>query len=79
MAATYETATPAYLKFLDDINLMFTIIFTIECVSKLIAYGYRYFTTGWNKFDFIVVMSSLIELALDNLNQASLKMLRVGP
>ncbi|MCR4617293.1 MAG: ion transporter [Lachnospiraceae bacterium] len=35
-------------------------IFVIEILLKLVAYGIRFFTDGWNWFDLIVVVCSLI-------------------
>ena len=34
-------------------------IFVVELVLKLFAYGWRFFTTAWNIFDFVVVGISL--------------------
>ncbi|MDD3243395.1 MAG: ion transporter [Eubacteriales bacterium] len=35
-------------------------VFVVEIVLKLIAYGWRFFTDGWNIFDFLVVGVALI-------------------
>ena len=40
-------------------------MFFIEAVFKLYVYKANYFKTGWNKFDFFVVASSVIDLALE--------------
>ena len=51
-------------KVLDNINNALLLIFTAEVVIKLIAYGPKYYwSTNWNKFDFIIVFLSLIALA----------------
>lgn len=42
------------------INLIFIVIFTAECVLKLIALRYYYFSVGWNVFDFVVVILSIV-------------------
>lgn len=42
------------------INLFFIVIFTGECVLKLIALRYHYFSVGWNIFDFVVVILSIV-------------------
>jgi hypothetical protein len=39
-------------------------IFTAECVFKLIAMGRLYFKDSWNKFDFVVVIMSLLVLGI---------------
>ena len=42
---------------------VFTAVFTLECVFKLLALGpAKYFREPWNAFDFAVVSFSLIEL-----------------
>lgn len=41
------------------INLVFVMLYTGECVLKLIAFHCDYFTSGWNIFDFIVVVLSI--------------------
>ena len=45
-------------RLLENCNLIFSIIFTIELILKLFGFGKRYFDDGWNRFDFIVVCSS---------------------
>ncbi|KAK3242941.1 hypothetical protein CYMTET_47370 [Cymbomonas tetramitiformis] len=46
-------------------NLIFTIFFAFECVLKLCAYGVRgYLKSRENQFDFVVVITSLLELAI---------------
>ncbi|XP_032880061.1 sodium channel protein type 2 subunit alpha isoform X2 [Amblyraja radiata] len=46
------------------INLIFIVLFTCECVLKLIALRYYYFTIGWNTFDFVVVILSIVGMFL---------------
>ncbi|XP_030064570.1 sodium channel protein type 2 subunit alpha [Microcaecilia unicolor] len=46
------------------INLVFIILFTGEFVLKLISLRYYYFTIGWNVFDFVVVILSIVGLSL---------------
>ncbi|KAH3854426.1 hypothetical protein DPMN_096968 [Dreissena polymorpha] len=48
------------------VNLVFIIIFTAECVIKLIGLRQFYFKIPWNVFDFVVVISSILALALDD-------------
>lgn len=42
------------------INLVFVIFFTCECVLKMFALRHYYFTIGWNIFDFVVVILSIV-------------------
>ncbi|XP_067994808.1 sodium channel protein type 2 subunit alpha-like isoform X3 [Melanerpes formicivorus] len=46
------------------INLVFVVLFTGECVFKLFSLRYYYFTIGWNIFDFVVVILSIIGMFL---------------
>ncbi|XP_043549833.1 sodium channel, voltage-gated, type I-like, alpha isoform X1 [Chiloscyllium plagiosum] len=46
------------------INMVFIVLFTSECVLKLIALRYYYFTIGWNTFDFVVVILSIVGMFL---------------
>uniref|UniRef100_A0A665W600 Sodium channel protein n=1 Tax=Echeneis naucrates TaxID=173247 RepID=A0A665W600_ECHNA len=46
------------------INLVFIIIFTTECSLKIIALRQHYFAVGWNIFDFVVVILSIVGLLL---------------
>lgn len=42
------------------INFVFVVLFTGECVLKLFSLRYYYFTVGWNIFDFVVVILSIV-------------------
>lgn len=42
------------------INLVFIVLFTGEFVLKLISLRHYYFTIGWNIFDFVVVILSIV-------------------
>jgi len=60
LATTADEGTTTYdvLHFLDSIAL---VVFVIELVLKLVAYGpKRFFTDGWSVFDFIVVAIALV-------------------
>uniref|UniRef100_A0A8D3BYD8 Sodium channel protein n=1 Tax=Scophthalmus maximus TaxID=52904 RepID=A0A8D3BYD8_SCOMX len=46
------------------VNLVFIIIFTSECSLKIIALRQHYFAVGWNIFDFVVVILSIVGLLL---------------
>ncbi|KAJ8386133.1 hypothetical protein AAFF_G00176410 [Aldrovandia affinis] len=49
---------------LYNINLAFIIIFTTECFIKIVALRYYFFTIGWNIFDFVVVILSIVGIVL---------------
>ncbi|XP_078084356.1 sodium channel, voltage-gated, type I-like, alpha isoform X7 [Mustelus asterias] len=65
---TMMVETDDQSKKMDDvlywINMVFIVLFTSECVLKLIALRYYYFTIGWNTFDFVVVILSIVGMFL---------------
>jgi len=57
---------PRFSYVLSIFDKMFTIIFTIELILKWFSYGItNYFTNGWNKLDFIIVVVSIVGTVLD--------------
>ena len=65
MAISYEGASDTYNSVLDSINFVFTAIFICECILKLYALGVKgYFYFNWNKFDFFVVFSSIVDITV---------------
>lgn len=61
---TMMVETDTQSKQMEDIlywiNLVFVIFFTCECVLKMFALRHYYFTIGWNIFDFVVVILSIV-------------------
>ncbi|MED6239909.1 Sodium channel protein type 2 subunit alpha [Ataeniobius toweri] len=51
---------------LKNINIVFIVIFTGECLLKMIALRHYFFINGWNIFDFIVVILSIVGTFLAN-------------
>ncbi|NXF83256.1 SCN2A protein, partial [Sclerurus mexicanus] len=49
---------------LQWINLVFVVLFTGECLFKIFSLRYYYFTIGWNIFDFVVVILSIVGMFL---------------
>lgn len=47
------------------VNVVFIIMFTTECTLKIIALRQHYFSIGWNIFDFVVVILSIVGLSGD--------------
>uniref|UniRef100_A0A8D3DUN3 Sodium channel protein n=1 Tax=Scophthalmus maximus TaxID=52904 RepID=A0A8D3DUN3_SCOMX len=52
---------------LNKINIVFICIFTGECLLKMISLRQYFFTNGWNIFDFIVVILSIIGMFLSDI------------
>ncbi|KAM6957792.1 sodium channel protein type 4 subunit alpha B [Aplochiton taeniatus] len=46
------------------INLVFIIVFTSECCLKMVALRRHFFAVGWNIFDFVVVILSVVGILL---------------
>ncbi|NXC51654.1 SCN5A protein, partial [Aleadryas rufinucha] len=55
---------------LSKINILFVVIFTTECVLKLLALRQYYFSNAWNIFDLVVVVMSLLALLLSSIGKA---------
>ncbi|KAM9323689.1 sodium channel protein type 2 subunit alpha-like [Pholidichthys leucotaenia] len=49
---------------LNKINLVFIVIFTTECLIKIIALRHYFFTVAWNIFDFVVIILSIVGIVL---------------
>lgn len=81
MALSYEGMSNNYSSVLEKTNYFFTAVFTIECVLNLIALGWKgYWIISWNKFDFFVVITSLLDIFISLvLASASTNFLRIGP
>eukprot|EP00063_Salmo_salar_P053832 XP_014028667.1 PREDICTED: sodium channel protein type 2 subunit alpha-like isoform X5 [Salmo salar] len=67
MMVETEDQTDDIRKILYKINLVFIVMFTGECILKMISLRQYYFTIGWNVFDFIVVILSIIGMFLSEL------------
>lgn len=52
--------SPLVEQITDTLNSIFLIIFVIEALIKIVAFGKRYFKDSWNKFDFFIVVLSTI-------------------
>ena len=60
MMVETEDQGPEKIVVLHWINVFFIVIFAAECVLKMVALRHHYFTVGWNIFDFIVVVLSIV-------------------
>uniref|UniRef100_A0A3P9AB90 Sodium channel protein n=1 Tax=Esox lucius TaxID=8010 RepID=A0A3P9AB90_ESOLU len=57
-----QTSQMEYI--LNKINLAFIVIFSCECLVKIVALRCYFFTIGWNIFDFVVVILSIVGIVL---------------
>ncbi|XP_042326346.1 voltage-dependent L-type calcium channel subunit alpha-1C isoform X3 [Sceloporus undulatus] len=54
---------------MNILNMLFTGLFTVEMVLKLIAFKPKgYFSDPWNVFDFLIVIGSIIDVILSETN-----------
>lgn len=50
-------------RILEQSNNSFVVFFTLELILKITAYGFKYYWyVNWNKFDFIIVILSLVAI-----------------
>jgi len=72
MATEHYGQTGGWEGMLYIANVVFTAIFMLEAVLKLVGHGYRlYFKSGWNRFDFVIVVAAVFDLAELNFISAS--------
>ena len=77
MAMNFDTPDETYELALTYVNYIFTGIFIVECIIKLFAYGpIGYFHSGWNRFDFFVVVASIADLVIQNIDGIDAKFLK---
>uniref|UniRef100_A0A1I8GVU8 Voltage-dependent L-type calcium channel subunit alpha n=1 Tax=Macrostomum lignano TaxID=282301 RepID=A0A1I8GVU8_9PLAT len=63
LAMKFEGQPETYSSVLDYFNMLFTAIFTIEFILKLVAFSFRnYFSDLWNVLDFVIVLGSYIDI-----------------
>uniref|UniRef100_UPI00398EFFF3 voltage-dependent L-type calcium channel subunit alpha-1C n=1 Tax=Pristiophorus japonicus TaxID=55135 RepID=UPI00398EFFF3 len=56
---------------MDVLNMLFTGLFTVEMILKLIAFKPRhYFCDAWNTFDALIVVGSIVDIAITEVNPA---------
>lgn len=64
----------------DDIDFALNIFFTVELVLKVLYLGFvldkkSYLTDNWNRLDFFIVISSMIDMCVDSINLPFIKVL----
>uniref|UniRef100_A0A4W5RY26 Voltage-dependent calcium channel type A subunit alpha-1 n=1 Tax=Hucho hucho TaxID=62062 RepID=A0A4W5RY26_9TELE len=76
----YYSAPAAYDTVLKHLNTAFTVLFSLECILKIMAFGFvNYFRDTWNIFDFITVLGSITEIiSINTFNMSFLKLFRAA-
>ncbi|CAF1073726.1 unnamed protein product [Adineta steineri] len=68
MSVEYYSMPPALAEFLECCNYIFTVIFLIEFLWKIIAFGpSRYFKDKWNQLDFFIVVLSIGSIVMEKM------------
>ncbi|OQV25674.1 Voltage-dependent L-type calcium channel subunit alpha-1C [Hypsibius exemplaris] len=79
LAMKFEGQPAAYSAALDWLNIIFTTVFALESVLKLIAFRFKnYFSDAWNAFDFIIVLGSIIDIVYSSTHEGGSKIVRVN-
>ncbi|XP_048586351.1 sodium channel protein 1 brain isoform X2 [Nematostella vectensis] len=82
MVQHYDQSKEVY-DTLEILNLIFTSVFILEAILRIIALRKGYFLNPWNVFDFVIVISSIIGIIVENLqtslviNPSLLRVVRV--
>ncbi|KAL1253195.1 hypothetical protein QQF64_017888, partial [Cirrhinus molitorella] len=59
----FHGAPKPYEDMLKWLNIIFTALFTLECLLKVIAFGpLNYLKEAWNIFDFVTVLGSITDI-----------------
>ncbi|XP_034056715.1 voltage-dependent L-type calcium channel subunit alpha-1C isoform X3 [Gymnodraco acuticeps] len=71
LAMQHHGQTKGFNDAMNILNMLFTGLFTVEMILKLIAFKPRgYFSDPWNVFDFLIVIGSIIDVILSEINPA---------
>ncbi|CAG9569826.1 unnamed protein product [Danaus chrysippus] len=70
LAMKYHDQSLDYSRALDMLNMIFTAVFALEFIFKLAAFRFKnYFGDAWNTFDFIIVLGSIIDIVVSQVNE----------
>ena len=65
LACDHFRMAPDLRRALDSLNILFGVFFFVEAVVKIYALGaLRYFSSSWNRLDFVVAMLVIVEIGL---------------
>uniref|UniRef100_A0A8P4GB51 Voltage-dependent L-type calcium channel subunit alpha n=1 Tax=Dicentrarchus labrax TaxID=13489 RepID=A0A8P4GB51_DICLA len=73
LAMQHHGQTINFNDAMNILNMLFTGLFTVEMILKLIAFKPRgYFSDPWNVFDFLIVIGSIIDVILSEINVSTI-------
>nr|XP_043882709.1 calcium channel, voltage-dependent, N type, alpha 1B subunit, a isoform X4 [Solea senegalensis] len=65
----FHEAPDFYKAMLKYLNFVFTTLFSLECILKIIAFGpLNYLKDAWNVFDFVTVLGSITDIVVTEIN-----------
>uniref|UniRef100_A0A8C7DS04 Voltage-dependent L-type calcium channel subunit alpha n=1 Tax=Oncorhynchus kisutch TaxID=8019 RepID=A0A8C7DS04_ONCKI len=72
LAVQHYEQSKTFNSVMDILNLIFTALFTIEMVIKLLALRtHQYFIDAWNTFDALIVVGSVLDIMVSELSKES--------
>ena len=75
------SADPAVINKVDDLDLAFTVLFTIELVANMIAHldalPFPFLSDSWNILDMVIVFISLLSVSNIAVQNGGVKAIRV--
>uniref|UniRef100_A0A8C2GSX4 Voltage-dependent L-type calcium channel subunit alpha n=1 Tax=Cyprinus carpio TaxID=7962 RepID=A0A8C2GSX4_CYPCA len=70
LAMQHHGQSQSFSKAMNILNMLFTGLFTVEMILKLIAFKPRhYFVDAWNTFDALIVVGSVVDIAITEVNR----------
>ncbi|TNN73250.1 Voltage-dependent L-type calcium channel subunit alpha-1S [Liparis tanakae] len=74
LAVQHYEQSKVFTSVMDILNMIFTVVFTIEMIIKLLALRvHHYFIDPWNSFDALIVVGSVLDIAVSEFS-VSLKL-----
>uniref|UniRef100_A0A8C5I298 Voltage-dependent N-type calcium channel subunit alpha-1B-like n=1 Tax=Gouania willdenowi TaxID=441366 RepID=A0A8C5I298_GOUWI len=71
----FHGAPDFYEAMLKNLNIVFTTLFSLECILKIIAFGpLNYLKDAWNIFDFVTVIGSITDILVTEINDRLLNL-----
>ncbi|XP_063675163.1 sodium channel protein type 9 subunit alpha-like isoform X8 [Bolinopsis microptera] len=65
MSMEHDSASPEFDEAMTYANYVFTVIYTLEAILKIIGTRKFYFFKSWNIFDFVIVVFAWLGIAMD--------------
>ncbi|XP_060930107.1 voltage-dependent L-type calcium channel subunit alpha-1D [Limanda limanda] len=71
LAVQHYEQSKMFTSVMDILNMIFTVVFTIEMCIKLLALrAHHYFIDPWNSFDALIVVGSVLDIAVSELRES---------